>query len=96
MVERDRAGHASTVLTAVRAIGFLAPIAVAALVTLALAGYVQATPEQRPLLAIVLGIAAAAGMTTTALLAWSYMGWRLTRIASALERTLDRPPVAGR
>jgi diguanylate cyclase (GGDEF)-like protein len=89
MVERDPAGHASLVLTAVRAIGFLAPIAIAALVTFALAGYVQATPEQRPLLAVLLAVAATAGMTTAALVAWSYMGWRLTRIASALERTLE-------
>ncbi len=89
MAARDPDAHSSPVLTVVRAVGFLAPIAVAALVTLALAGYVQATPDQRPLLAVLLGIATAAGMTTMALLGWSYMGWRLNRIASALERTLD-------
>jgi diguanylate cyclase (GGDEF)-like protein len=41
------------------------------------------------LLVLVLAIATLAGMTTMALLAWSYMGWRLGRIASALERTLE-------
>ena len=82
-------GILAGVLTIVRAVGFLAPVAVAALVTIALAGYVQAAPEQRPLLAIVLAIATVAGMTTMALVAWSYVGWRLNRIASALERTLE-------
>ncbi|HVM25370.1 MAG TPA: diguanylate cyclase [Candidatus Limnocylindrales bacterium] len=76
-------------LTFVRALGFMAPIAVAALVTIALAVTVQATPAERPTLALVLAIAVAAGMTTMALLAWSYVGWRLNRIAHALERTLE-------
>ena len=89
MVRRDAGEHPLSVLTAVRAIGFLAPLAIGALITLALAGYVRATPEERPLLAIVLGIATVAGMTTMALVAWSYMGWRLNRIAAALERTLE-------
>jgi diguanylate cyclase (GGDEF)-like protein len=80
-------------LSFVRAIGFLAPLAVAAFVTVAL-GVAAVVPEpQRPVLVIVLAVSAAAGMTTMALLAWSYFGWRLTRIARALERTLetDRP-----
>jgi diguanylate cyclase (GGDEF)-like protein len=77
------------VLTFVRAIGFLAPVAIAALVTLGLAVSVQASPEQRPLFAVVLGVATLAGMTTMALLAWSYVGWRLSRIAAALEETLE-------
>ena len=80
-------------LSFVRAIGFLAPLAVAAFVTVAL-GVSSVVPEsQRPTLVIVLGVAAAAGMTTMALIAWSYIGWRLSRIAVALERTLesDRP-----
>mgnify|MGYP006146562673 CR=1 FL=1 len=38
---------------------------------------------------VFLVIAAAAGMTTTALLCWSYFGWRLGRIAGALERTIE-------
>jgi hypothetical protein len=76
-------------LSFVRALGFLAPLAVAAFVTVGL-GIVAYLPEsQRPALAIVLGVAALAGMTTTALFAWSYIGWRLGRIAKALEQTID-------
>ena len=89
MVLTGPPGHAVDVLTFVRALGFMAPIAVAALVTIALAVTVQATPAERPTLALVLAIAVAAGMTTMALLAWSYVGWRLNRIAHALERTLE-------
>jgi diguanylate cyclase (GGDEF)-like protein len=76
-------------LSFVRALGFLAPLAVAAFVTVALgvAAYVPAS--QRPALVAVLAVAAAAGMTTMALLAWSYFGWRLSRIASALEHALE-------
>jgi diguanylate cyclase (GGDEF)-like protein len=76
-------------LTFVRALGFLAPLAVAAVVTAALALAAQTDPQQRTALGAVLIVAAAAGMTTMALLAWSYVGWRLNRIASALERTLE-------
>ena len=76
-------------LTLVRAIGFMAPLAVAAVVTIALALAAQPDPEQRRALVVVLVTAAVAGMTTMALLAWSYVGWRLNRIASALERTIE-------
>ena len=76
-------------LTFVRAIGFLAPLAVAAVVTAALALAAQTDPQQRTALVAVLVVAAVAGMMTMALLAWSYVGWRLNRIASALERTLE-------
>jgi diguanylate cyclase (GGDEF)-like protein len=76
-------------LSFARALGFLAPLAVAASITVALAAAARAEPEQRGLLVVVLVIAAIAGMTTMALLAWSYVGWRLSRIASALERTLE-------
>jgi len=94
MVGRDRAAHAPAVLTFVRALGFLAPLAVAALVTMALAMTAQATPEQRGTLIVMLAVAAVAGMTTTALLAWSYVGWRLNRIAKALEASLeDEEPI---
>jgi diguanylate cyclase (GGDEF)-like protein len=89
MVGRDRSGHARRVLTFVRALGFLAPIAVAVLVTLALAMAAQAAPEQRGTFLAILVVAAVAGMTTMALAAWSYVGWRLNRIAQALERSLD-------
>ena len=73
----------------VRALGFLAPIAVAAFVTVAVAAAAKAEPAERGALAAVLVVAVAAGMTTMALLAWSYFGWRLNRIASALERTIE-------
>ncbi|HEX5040348.1 MAG TPA: diguanylate cyclase [Candidatus Limnocylindria bacterium] len=76
-------------LSFARALGFLAPLAVAAAITVALAATAQAEPEQRGALVVVLVIAAVAGMTTMALLAWSYVGWRLSRIAGALERTLE-------
>ena len=76
-------------LSFVRAIGFLAPLAVGILVTVTLAIAAQADPGQRPTLLAVLALAAVAGMTTMALIAWSYFGWRLNRIASALERTLE-------
>jgi len=73
----------------VRALGFLAPIAIAALVTVAVAAAAKAEPADRSALAAVLVVAVVAGMTTMALLAWSYFGWRLNRIAGALERTLE-------
>ncbi len=76
-------------LTFVRALGFLAPLAVAAVVTIALGIAVRADPQQRSAFATALAVAVAAGMTTMALLAWSYVGWRLNRIARALERTLE-------
>ena len=76
-------------LSFVRALGFLAPLAVASLVTIALGVAANVEPDQRPTLVAVLGVAAVAGMTTMALLAWSYIGWRLSRIARALEHALD-------
>ena len=76
-------------LSFVRALGFLAPLAVATAVTIALALAAQTDPQDRTALVVVLAVAVVAGMTTTALLAWSYFGWRLNRIASALERTLE-------
>lgn len=76
-------------LSFVRALGFLAPLAVAAVVTVALGLAAQIHPGDRGTLVAVLAIAAAAGMTTMALVAWSYFGWRLSRIAAALEGTLE-------
>lgn len=89
MVGCDPCGHPPRVLTIVRALGFLAPLAVAAVVTIGLAFAAQTSPDQREAFVTVVVIAAAAGMTTTALLCWSYFGWRLNRIARALERTID-------
>ena len=79
----------TTMLSFVRALGFLAPLAVAAFVTVALGVGAYLPPEERLALVVVLAVSAAAGMTTMALLAWSYFGWRLNRLARALERTLD-------
>ena len=76
-------------LSFVRALGFLAPLAVAALVTIAVGVAANVEPDQRSTLVVVLGVAAVAGMTTMALVAWSYIGWRLSRIARALEHALD-------
>jgi diguanylate cyclase (GGDEF)-like protein len=82
----------TSMLSFVRALGFLAPLAVAAFVTVALGVAAYVPESQRPALVIVLAVAAAAGMTTMALFAWSYFGWRLSRIANALEHTLDSDP----
>ncbi|MGQ0606951.1 MAG: diguanylate cyclase [Chloroflexota bacterium] len=73
----------------VRLLGFLAPFAVAGLVVVGLAVVAQTQPTDRGSLAFVAASAVVAGMTTMALLAWSYIGWRLNRIAQALERTLE-------
>ena len=89
MVGCDPSGHSAEVLTVVRALGFLAPLAVAAVVTIGLAFAAQTDPRQRDAFVTVMVIAAAAGMTTTALVCWSYFGWRLNRIARALERTIE-------
>jgi diguanylate cyclase (GGDEF)-like protein len=72
-----------------RLLGFLAPVAVAGLVVVALAVEAQTAPADRGPLALIAAVAVVAGMTTMALLAWSYFGWRLNRIARALERTLE-------
>jgi diguanylate cyclase (GGDEF)-like protein len=77
------------VLTLLRAIGFLAPAAVAALVIVILAVSERTTRAEQEVFVGVVVLATLAGMTTMGLLAWSYMGWRLGRIAAALERTLE-------
>src|SRR5437773_3397190 len=78
-----------------RALGFLAPLAVTlcASVVLVLTSGGDAPGRSWVLSAVV--VAALAGMTTTALAAWSYMGWRLNRLARILEVTLteDAPVV---
>jgi len=78
-----------TMLFLVRLLGFLAPFAVAGLAVIGVAVTSQTQPADRGTLALIVGAAVVAGMTTTALLAWSYFGWRLNRIAQALERTLE-------
>ncbi len=76
-------------LIIVRALGFLAPAAVALLLLVAVSVAAEVDIAHRDSLALVVAVAVVAGMTTMALLAWSYIGWRLNRIAPALERTLE-------
>ena len=78
-----------------RFLGFLAPLAVAG-TAIAVSGLMSVgDPEQRTLFLSLMTLAAIAGMTSMALGAWSYMGWRLNRIARALEETLvSEQPVA--
>ena len=89
MADHDPDAHPVAVLLIVRALGFLAPAAVALLVWVAALAAGDSTPADREVVGLVVAVAAAAGMTTMALLAWSYIGWRLNRIAAALERTLE-------
>jgi diguanylate cyclase (GGDEF)-like protein len=89
MVDRVLSPHSHHVLTLVRALGFLAPLAVAGAVIVWYAIADQVPPDERLMLSGAAGIAALAGMSTMALLAWSYVGWRLGRIARALEQTLE-------
>ena len=72
-----------------RALGFLAPIAVAILITVVLSTSPTATGAARDLQLLLAALALIAGMTSMALACWSYVGWRLNRIARALEDTLD-------
>ena len=72
-----------------RALGFLAPIAVAAFIIVVLSTSPTASGAARNLQLILAGLALVAGMTSMALAAWSYIGWRLNGLARALEDTLD-------
>jgi diguanylate cyclase (GGDEF)-like protein len=73
-----------------RVLAFLAPPAIALFLTVGLAVTAQTTDDQERTVHLVLaGTAAVAGMTSMALFAWSYVGWRLNRIARSLEDTLD-------
>jgi diguanylate cyclase (GGDEF)-like protein len=76
-------------LLLVRLLGFLAPFAVAGLVVVVVGVAAGTEPTARPTLALLVAAAVTAGMTTMALVAWSYIGWRLNHIAQALERTLE-------
>ncbi len=84
-------------LRLVRALGFLAPLAVAICATVVLVTTTATSGSvglSRTLVYTLVAIGAVAGMTSMALAAWSYVGWRLNRIARALERTLtDDTPV---
>jgi len=72
-----------------RAIGFLAPLAIALLLSVVVAADTRATESERTVQLVLTGLALLAGMSSMALLAWSYVGWRLNRLARALEDTLD-------
>ncbi|MEP6469394.1 MAG: diguanylate cyclase [Chloroflexota bacterium] len=72
-----------------RALGFLAPIAVAVFITAMLSTSPTAAGSARAVQLMLAGLAVLAGMTSMALAAWSYFGWRLNRIARALEDTLE-------
>jgi diguanylate cyclase (GGDEF)-like protein len=89
MADHDPDAHPVAVLIIVRALGFLAPAAVALLVVVVVGMAANTSPEERDLLGVLVALSAVAGMTTMALLTWSYVGWRLNRIATALERTIE-------
>jgi diguanylate cyclase (GGDEF)-like protein len=72
-----------------RALGFLAPLAVALLITVGLAATTNTSGTERTVQYVLAALAAVAGGTSMALAAWSYVGWRLNRIARALEDTLE-------
>src|SRR5918992_2519865 len=72
-----------------RALGFLAPLAVALLLTVVTAAETGTSAEERTVQLVLTSLALLAGMSSMALLAWSYFGWRLNRLAGALEETLD-------
>ncbi len=75
-------------LRIVRILGFLAPLAVTVCATVVLVLMPQSAASQRFLVVSLVIVAAAAGMTSMALVAWSYVGWRFNQIAAALESTL--------
>jgi diguanylate cyclase (GGDEF)-like protein len=72
-----------------RALGFLAPLAVVLAVSAGTTVANNASADDRTVQLVLAGLAAVAGMTSMALAAWSYVGWRLNRIARALESTLE-------
>jgi len=76
-------------LSLMRALGFLAPAAMAALVAISVAASSRVLPEESAAVAVMLAVAGAAGLTAMALLGAAFMGHQLNRIAAALERTLE-------
>ncbi|HET6379731.1 MAG TPA: diguanylate cyclase [candidate division Zixibacteria bacterium] len=73
-----------------RLLAFLAPPALALFLTVGVALVAQADDHRERTAHLLLGgSAVVAGMTSMALFAWSYVGWRLNRIARALEETLE-------
>ncbi|HEY8772502.1 MAG TPA: diguanylate cyclase [Candidatus Limnocylindria bacterium] len=80
-------------LRLIRALGFMAPIAVVMLATIGLSVAVLADGQQRFAFGAVTILAGTAGASVVALACWIYFGTRLRRIAAALEATLtsDQP-----
>jgi diguanylate cyclase (GGDEF)-like protein len=80
-------------LRLIRALGFMAPIAVVMLATIGLSVAVLADRQQRFAFEAVTILAGTAGASVVALACWIYFGTRLRRVAAALEATLtsDQP-----
>jgi diguanylate cyclase (GGDEF)-like protein len=80
-------------LRLIRAIGFMAPLAVVLLVTVGVSVAVVADAHAAFIFKAVSILAAAAGASVVALGCWIYFGLRLGRVAAALEATLtsDEP-----
>ena len=76
-------------LRIVRLLGFLSPLAVVLCASVAGTFVAAADDPGRTRVLVAIALALVAGMTSMALAAWSYVGWRLSRIALALERTLE-------
>jgi diguanylate cyclase (GGDEF)-like protein len=81
--------HGEVMLRFVRGLGFMAPIMIALCAAAVVSMLTQTSVNDRTVLIALVGISALAGMTTMALFAWSYVGWRLNRLARALETTVD-------
>jgi diguanylate cyclase (GGDEF)-like protein len=75
-------------LRLIRAIGFMAPVAVVLLVTVGISVAVVADPHQAFTFKAISILAGAAGASVVALGCWIYFGLRLDRVAAALEATL--------
>ena len=86
----DQSPREWTMLRIVRALGFLAPIAVASVITV-VAEHSPGTATGALALQRPGGAGRGAGMTTMALAGWSYVGWRLNRIAARWRDPRRRP-----
>jgi diguanylate cyclase (GGDEF)-like protein len=76
-------------LRLVRALGFMAPLVVALCASVVMAMNAQTVDAERTRFTAAVVLSVGAGMTSMALAGWSYVGWRLNRIARALEDTLE-------
>ncbi|PZR60554.1 MAG: hypothetical protein DLM71_10590 [Chloroflexi bacterium] len=88
-IHRTVSHRGGLLLRLVRAFGFTAPAVIAVCATLAAALIAGAPHAERMVLIWILALASLAGMATMALVAWAYFGWRLNRVATDLEATLD-------